>query len=327
MKFSNKASVSLPIAVWLARDTYDYVQDPTYLSATTLLRPVRQIVLSKRVPEGAVSDISDMIASSMGTAIHDGIEAAWVNNHAESLKALGFDDDLVKRVLVNPTKEELAKTPDAIPVYLEQRAIKEIAGFKIGGKYDFVGEGRVNDFKSTSTYTYQHGTKDDDYALQGSIYRWLNPTIITQDDIAIQFIFTDFSKLRAMTEADKGYPPTKVLEHRVPLLSLDETEAFILNKLQAIKQYMDADEVDIPLCTKKELWQGESVFKYFKNPEGKRATKNFDNRFDAEQRMLDDGSVGIIKEVVGEAKACLYCPAFAACKQKDALIAQGLLKV
>ena len=111
-------------------------------------------------------------------------------------------------------------------------------------------------------------------------------------------------------------------------MSLNETGAFIERKLRLIEQYWDAHEQDIPLCDDEELWRSEPVFKYYKNPtKVLRSTMNFDSVHDARLRLIEDGSVGLIKEVPGQVTACKYCPAFAACSQKDALIAQGDLLV
>ena len=48
MKFTNKNNIPLSLAVWLVTDEYDYVDKPNYISATSLLKPTRQLVLSKR---------------------------------------------------------------------------------------------------------------------------------------------------------------------------------------------------------------------------------------------------------------------------------------
>lgn len=326
-RLNNSSGITLPLAVWLAHDTYDYVADPNYLSVTSIMKPVRQIVLARRVKEDqATGDIADRIASTMGTALHDSIEKAWTHHHRAAMESLGYSKDIADRIVINPEPSYVKKNPECIPIYMEQRRVKEIMGFRIGGKYDFVGEGRVNDFKSTSTYTYQYGTKDKDYTLQGSLYKWLNPDIITKDEIAIQFIFTDWQKFRAKTEADKGYPQLKVLEHRVPLMTVKDTEKWLKNKIKDIKTYMDAPDAEIPLCTNEELWRGETQWKYYKNPANRtRATKNFTDPISANERLAKDGNVGVVVEIGGQVKACMYCSAMLVCEQAKSLIADGSL--
>ena len=47
-RYLNPSNVPLSLAVFLANDTYDY--EPGTISATGLMRPLRQIILSRRVP-------------------------------------------------------------------------------------------------------------------------------------------------------------------------------------------------------------------------------------------------------------------------------------
>lgn len=320
-KYVNTSSVPLSIAVFLATDNYDY--DESCISATTLLKPIRQTVLSARVPpEQGMVDIAGLVSSRMGSAIHDAVERAWTQSPEKALKSLGFPDRVIQRIKVNPTPEEVAA--GCVPVYLEQRAYKDVAGHRVSGKFDFVGDGRVEDIKSTSVNTWINHTNDEKYVLQGSIYRWLNPDIITQDVMAIQFIFTDWSAIRARTE--KNYPPTRTVQKTFQLLSVAETDQYVRNRLALLDRYWHAPEDTLPLCTDEELWRKAPQWKYYKNPNSRtRSTKNFDNKQDAYIRMAEDYNVGVVVEVPGQVVACKYCAAFPVCTQKDALIARGEL--
>jgi hypothetical protein len=320
-RFANVSEVPLALAVFLASDYYDYSDDPTEISATTLLKPLRQIILATRVPPGdGLVNLADMMNNRMGAAIHDGIEKAWVTNYAKAMQAIGLPQRVIDRVRINPKPEEL--TEDILPIYLEQRLKRKIGKWTVTGKFDFVGEGKVQDFKSTSTFTYKKQVNADKYTQQGSIYRWLDPKLITQDEMDIHYIFTDWKP--AMAKTDPAYPPKRFHKQSFPLMSLQETENFIRRKIELIEQYWDAPEDDIPLCDDDELWRSEPIFKYYKNPaKTARSTKNFDTRAEAMIRMAEDGNVGIVKEVPGQVTACKYCPAFAACTQKDQLVASG----
>lgn len=322
MNYINTQGVPLSLAVFLANDTYDHNPDPFTISTTSLLKPLRQLILGSRAQNDDVGvDLLGLLSSRMGNAIHDGIERAWLNNYKEALTALKYPKSVVDRVVVNPTEPV---TEDQIPVYLEQRSSRQVGKWTITGKFDFVGEGRVEDFKSTSVFTAIHGTKDEDYIWQGSIYRWLNPTLITQDTMAIQWIFTDWSRAKAM--ADKNYPQNRHQEKVFELKSIQETDAFIKRKLELIERFWDAPEDKIPECTLEDLWQSEPTFKYYKDPtKTARSTKNFDNKRDAYVRLAEDGHKGIVKEVPGTVKACRYCPGFSECSQKDRLISEGAL--
>lgn len=324
-QYSNVSEVPLSLAVFLATDNYDHNYDPNTISATELIKPLRQVILAARVPqEQGILDLTQMVSSRMGAAIHDAIERAWLGDYKETLKKLGLPSKVIERIAVNPDPKDL--TESTIPVYLEQRTSKTLGRWTISGKFDFVGEGQVEDFKSTSVYTYLKGSNDDAYIKQGSIYRWLQPNLITKDQMAIRFIFTDWSAAKAKT--DPNYPPYRFHSKTFNLMSLPETEAFIRTKLGLIDQYWNAPEDSIPLCSDEELWRTQPVYKYYKNPTKlSRSTKNFETKQEAYLRLSQDGNVGIVIEQPGQVTACKYCKAFSVCSQKDALIATGDLIV
>lgn len=322
MVITNKNGISLEMAVWLLHDEYDYIDEENYISATGLMKPIRHILLPNRVPQEQkiVPDVEDLISSSLGSALHAAIEKAWKSgNHKRALKLLGYPQEVIDRVLVNPTPEEQATVKDPILVWIEQRAFREIDGFKIGGKFDMVCEGSVRDTKSTSVYAWIFGGKDDDYRLQGSIYRWLNPDKITEDFIRVNFIFTDWKKMDAAIKPD--YPQRRVMHKDIPLMSIEETEAWIRHKLNQVERYKDTPEAELPECTDEELWMSDPKFKYYSDPlkaaAGGRSTKNFDSVAEARQFMVEKGGKGAIVEVLGSPKRCAYCPAFPVCTQKN----------
>ncbi len=197
----------------------------------------------------------------------------------------------------------------------------------ITGKFDFVGEGRVQDFKTTSVWTYKNQVNANKYIQQGSIYRWLNSKMIHQDEMDIHYIFTDWKG--GMQKSDPGYPPRRFHKQSFPLMSVGETEQFIRAKVNLIDKHWDTDEESLPLCDDEELWRSEPQFKYYKSGDTtkSRSTKNFDSRQEAVIFMTTNGGTGAIKEVPGQVTACKYCPAFAICSQKDTLIASGDLLI
>lgn len=313
MKITNNTSVPLALAVWAVNDSYDYVDDPKYISVTSLLKPLRQIILQRRVDMNSVStDVEDFLARAMGTSIHDSIEKAWIHNHETCLKKLGYDDNLIQRIKINPEEGSL-KEKD-IPIYLEKRKIREIDGWKIGGKFDFVADGLLHDNKSTTTMKWQKGSSDKDYCMQGSIYRWLNPDIIKDDIIRINYVFTDWSKLSAIK--DSSYPQHRAMYKDIPLLTYEDTEKYIKDKLSQLDRYMNAPEQDIPECGDEELWRTPTVYKYYSNPANTRPTKNFETMAEAKRyQMMEKKGQGIIKIVPGEPRRCHYCNASSICSQ------------
>lgn len=334
MQITNTHGISLPLAVWLLHDDYDYHNEPNYISATTLLKSTKQIILSRRIASAdREADVSDFISARFGHAVHDAVEQAWRRSGKRAMKALGYPDHIADNIAINPTQEEMDADPNMIPIWIERRSYRKITingvEYTVGGKFDKVIDGRLFDTKTTSVWSYIKGSKDEDYGLQGGIYKWLNhdqPSQITSDHIYIQFVFTDWQRM--MAKRTPGYPPIKILEHPVLMPSDDDVDSYIRGKLQELSRLWDAPEDKLPDCTDKELWRSEPSFKFYLDPEkakdpDARATKNNDTMAEALAYQASKGGRGVIVTKLGEPKACEYCPAFDVCKQKDAYFAEG----
>ena len=113
---TNETDIPLALAVWLAADDYDYIHNPKYLSATSLLKPIKQIILGKRYSQEE-GDVSALVPSSLGSTIHAGIEKAWTESYGPALKRLGYSDEVISKIRINPTEPD----KETIPVYLERR--------------------------------------------------------------------------------------------------------------------------------------------------------------------------------------------------------------
>jgi len=330
LEYTNKNNVSLALAVFLMYDNYEYDERPNAISATGLIKPLRQLVLSRQNPALLKTvDIADLVATRMGSAIHQGCEDAWSDpeNVKNALKVLGASEDAVNSIKINPPFVK----PGETPVYVEQRAEKEVPGvsdafdmpFIISGKYDLVLDGTLNDYKSTSVWAYVFDSNADSYIKQGSIYKWLSPDKITEDYININYIFTDWSAAKARADT-KSYPQLKTITKKYNLWSTEETENWIMNKVEAYNTLAETPQEGLPECTDEELWASQTTYKYYKNPNKlERSTKNFDTMDEALIRKANDGDVGIIKTVPGEVKACRYCPVISVCTQASTMLANG----
>lgn len=325
-EYTNKQNISLPLAVFLMHDTYDHDQRDNVVSVTTLLRPIKQLVLSLQNKDlTPVKDVSDLIPSKVGNAIHDACERAWNDrdNVMNAIKAMGANENVINAVQINP--KDGSDLTDIMPVYIEQRVEKEIDNMIISGKYDLVLDGNLHDYKSTSVWSHIHGNRADEYIKQGSMYKWLSPDKITGDTITIQYVFTDWSASSARADP-KRYPQQRVMSKEFPLWSVSETEHWIKNKIEIYQRLANAPQEELPECTADELWEMETKYKYYKNPEKtKKSTKNFSTMDAALMYKANDGDVGIVKEVKGNVRACQYCPAAQICSQAESLQASGRL--
>lgn len=322
--YTNDTQIPLSMAVWLATDTYDHVVDPLYYSATTILRPIREQAIVKGLGgKQSDLDITSNIASNTGRAIHDSIELAWKYNYPKAMADLGYPQHIIDKIILNPKDSELAD--DKIPLYMEQRFLKKIGIFTIGGKLDFLLAGTLEDFKTTKTYTWIMQTNTQHYKEQGSIYRWLIPDKITNPIMEIQYLFTDWSPLQARIKP-KEYPPSKILTQKLNLIPEKDIEDFILKRVTQVHELVGRPQSEMPLCTKEELWQDDTKWKYYKNPLKKaRATKNFDNAADAYARLAQEG-VGEVMVFKGTVKKCNFCSAQNFCQQAEEIKAAGILQ-
>lgn len=323
---TNHNNISLAMAVWLAHDEYtdgaEEYPGENVISATALLKPTRKMILEARVdPSATPIDVADLIPSRRGHAFHDSIEHSWKTGYAKAMKRLGYPQKLIDRIRINPEDTDL--TDDIIPVYLEQRHFRPIMvdGHRIiiSGKFDQIIAGEVNDTKSTSVYTAINRSKEEDYQIQGSIYRWINPKRVTSDIMRVQYIFTDWQ--RAQSRINPDYPPQPIHEFTVQLMSERETESWIASKVREILSNQGLDEPDIIPCSDKDLWMSDPIYKYYADPakaaEGGRSTKNFPSYPAAAQHLAKMKGKGVIVEVRAEPKACAYCAGYNLCTQKN----------
>lgn len=318
---TNKNNLNLSMQVWLINDSYDYVSDPKYISATSLLKPVRQIILEKRLEGSPDGDISDMITSKYGTSIHSGIEEAWTSPKLpDNLRKLGLNEATIDRIKINPAEP---KEGD-INIFLEKRSTRKINGWTVGGKFDLIIDGKLYDNKSTSTWSYIYGSRVDDYTKQLSIYRWLNTDLVTDDHFTINYIFTDWSQTKALQQKD--YPQCRIISKDYELMELADIERYIKNKLDKVDKYINAEETEIPECTDEELWREPPKFKYYKDPTKlAKATKVFESQLEANAYCLEKGT-GIVIPVSGSVRRCAYCRCFNQCSQKNRYLEDGSLK-
>lgn len=323
-KFTNTHNIEPALAVWLATDEYDGVNEGNSISVTTLLKPIKEIVLGARVPAGAVSaDVSTMIASRMGTALHSAIENAWLGDPMQAMKDCGYPPGMYTDLRINPKEHD----EDFFNVYLEQRTSVEINGFTLNGKYDFIFDGEVQDIKSTSTYSWVHRVNDKKYALQGGLYRYLNPERVTEDTLQVHFIFTDWKKLDYI-KSPKTYPPLRVMSRRFPIMNPTDAHSWLMKRLTEVRTYWDKPQDELPMCTPEDLWQGDPVYKYYKNPNNRaRSNGNFSSPAEADKRRRENGGIGIVIPVYDTPKACRYCRALPICEQAQSYILSGQLKL
>jgi hypothetical protein len=322
MQYTNKEQIPLALCVLFLHSNYDYNRSEKTISATSLLDTTKQIILLQRLTGEGIEDVSDRIASSLGSAIHTALEQAWTSNPEKIFESLGYHKDVINNIRINPHWDIPEGT---IPVYVEQRASKQIAGWTVTGKFDIIIDGRLNDLKNRQAYAYIFQSNAEKDILQASIYRWLNQDKVTQEDFSILWLFTDWSKKEARQNRD--YPQKRWMEQKYSLKPVEVIEEYIVNKLNSIDKLLDRPESELPDCTKEDLWMDDPVWKYYKDPtKTARSTKNFTSQSEANMRLIKDGNVGLVVEYKAYAKRCGYCPCSTICEQYLDLKSKGLIQ-
>lgn len=294
MKYTNKHNFPDFVVEWLEHDEYDY--DENTISATTLMQPARAWALEKKNWENLEIDVSDVIASRYGTAIHDSVE----------------------KVKLTGCKQE-------------ERLKKAVMNRIITGKYDILkqvgpDQWQLIDVKSTSVWTYIYGSKDEDYKKQLSIYRWLaieNRYNVIQK-AKIWMVFTDWSAAKAKQDPD--YPQTRIAIKEVDLWGDDQTLKYIGSRIEIFNKTLVQEEKAMPECTDAELWAQDDIYQIMKG-NNKRSMKNCKTEEEAEE-YIGAKSEASRKELrinlrKGGVKRCKYCTARKFCSQYQRLIEEG----
>jgi len=290
MKITNKNKFPKYVVEWLKSDEYDY--DPNTISATTLMGPAKIYALKRKHWNELEIDVTDLIASRYGTALHDSVEKVEITNAIQ-----------------------------------EKRFRTYIDGKVITGKFDLMidmdqKEHKLVDVKSTSVWGLIYGGKDEEYRKQLSIYRFLGRKngYNVGLDADIMMVFTDWSAAKAKN--DPKYPQTRIHIKPLDLWDDDKTEKYIKERILALEKGM----VVMPDCTIEELWADKTTYAVKKDGT-KRATKVCDSE---EEALKFKEGFGVaeshyhIEKRPGKAKRCNYCACKPVCEQYKKMQADGL---
>ena len=223
IKITNNTGISDVMHWFLSQDFYDGEEAKGTLSATTLLDPIRKIILKERYKDEITEESVDRLWSLYGSAVHAVLERA---------------------------EGEIAGKK-VVPI---QRLYAKVFGEIISGKYDLILEDKLYDFKVTSAWSIAYKSKYKDYATQLSIYRWLywkSKGIELNKKGHILAILRDWNKSNLIK---KGYPKTPIVEIKIDLIPFSIIEDQIKNRVVQIQNQRKLEEKDIQECTDSERW-------------------------------------------------------------------------
>ena len=272
MKITNK--LGLPTSfVDAVSGEYRY-KDKQY-SVTTLLKGVREAILTRRHHDELESDVADMIWLIFGSAVHKIAEQSVGNANDEK----------------------------------EQKLIVEIGEYKLSGIFDLYNPDTktVTDYKTASVWKGIY--KDtDDWRKQLLIYAWmLNQLGRKCNKGQIVALYKDHKK----NETNYGYPehPVQVFEWQFSDQDFIDIEIWLKARFQEIKVAESLRDNELPLCTDDERWyRGEKWAVMEKGR--KKATKLFESESEALKWVRAneiDVKYEIVKRDGVNAKCMEYC--------------------
>lgn len=287
MILTNKYNLPQTFVNVVERPTY--TKGKAHISATELLNSPRIVQLKNKYDDQIVTDVSDMIWSIIGTAIHGVLEQGKDPNHI-----------------------------------VEQRLHEVLDGWHISGAIDLqiVHDSgiKINDYKNVGVWSVMN--EKAEWEQQLNIYAWLvekvkkTPVI----ELAIIAIIRDWNRRDAKTR--QGYPQSQVVTIPVNLWSMDEREEFIRSRIHLHSEALfatDTGEV-LPLCTAGEMWEKPTTYAVKK--EGAARAKSVHAEKEEAEEALDKAGKGYILEVrEGERTRCAnFCPVSEFCDQYQAYL-------
>lgn len=254
--------------------------EPGTLSATTLLKGDKEIILSDRHFDEMTQDASELVWASFGTAFHLLMEKQ--------------DDDSFK----------------------EEKFEVDVDGWKVTGRvdrYDMENE-VLEDWKTASVWKVMFQSFDD-WKAQGLTYAWL----MRQSGLNVKrcrfvAMLKDHSKTDAKRKADYPQAPVYIYDFPVTDKDLEETEQRIKAKIKSITDNYKLDDNLIMPCSKSERWADGEEYAVMKTGR-KTAVKVFKEKDDpdakkhAESYAEELGTSHYVEYRPAISRKCAdYCP-------------------
>jgi hypothetical protein len=270
VKLTNKYNIPQTFVNVLQRPTYS--KGKANLSVTQLINSPKIVALTSLFADELEQDVSEMVWSIFGSAVHGVLEHGKDANHK-----------------------------------IEERLHTEIDGWNISGAIDLqiVGENgiAIRDYKTTSAWAVMN--EKIEWEQQLNIYAWLvekvKKTPVT--DVGIVAIIRDWNRRDAGTR--EGYPEAPIKELPVRLWSFEEREQFVSERISKHSACEFAIETDQPLprCTPEEMWEKNTTWAV-KKTGGVRAKSVHQTQEEAADALEKAGKGYEIEVRLGERTRC-----------------------
>lgn len=271
MKITNRQNLPAPLVNAITFSNRD--REGCAFTITELLRPPRIVALERKHEAEVTEDAADRIWALLGSLGHE--------------------------VLRRSAKSGI----------VEERAVIEIDGLKIGGQVDYcVTDTTLWDYKFTSVYAVQEGPRRE-WVEQLNCYMYMLAQYgVPIKELTIVAILRDWSLPESLRHPD--YPQSQVKVLNLPKWPFDATEYFIRQRISMHTAARSA----LPDCTGEDMWERPEVWAVKKNASAARAVRLHSNEGEARFHALKIG--GWIEHRLGERPRCeQYCPVSQFCEQ------------
>lgn len=228
MIITNKYNLPQTFVNIMRRPTY--TKGKANLSATELINSPRIVQLRKLHEDKIETDVTEMVWSIFGTAIHGVLEHGKDDNHL-----------------------------------VEERLHTEIDGWKISGAIDLQivnedGSITINDYKTCAAWSVMNEKIDWEYQL--NIYAWLVERVKKKpiSKLEIVAIIRDWNRRDVVSKA--GYPDAPIKVVPIQLWPFEHREKFVQNQItlhsNALFELETGDE--LPHCTPDQMWEKPTTY-------------------------------------------------------------------
>lgn len=281
MKITNKHNVPATLFALASRNYYS--KGKSDYSVTEIISPPQIQVLRRKHWEDMEQDVSDMLWSLLGSALHVVAERGQAEGHTTEERLHIEIDDVVLSGAIDLQHEE-------------------------------GGEVVITDYKFTSAWALRQDKPE--WEAQQNIYAWLVSKVKGRPvkSVRICALIRDWSRREAAINPDYPQAPIQVIE--LSLWPLDKTESYVRERIELHREAKvrgDWNE-DLPPCTQEDRWVRET--KYAVKKEGRKtAVRVLDNEADA--KVLAEEVKGFVEIRNGEAVRCTgnFCGVSQWCKQ------------
>ena len=266
MKITNVHNVPAPLVALANREYYS--KGASQYSVTELMSPPRVRRLREKHDADIVTDVSDMLWSMLGSALHVVMERGDMEGWLK-----------------------------------EERIFAKVDDITISGAIDLQEETEggviIHDYKFTSAWAVMQNK--DEWVQQLNIYKWLVETVKRKKVVGLKIcaLVRDYSR----HDRKENYPPATITMVDVPMWDSVATEQYIRERLEMHREAKLAADFGEPLqeCANEERWMSETTFAV-KREGRKTAIRVFKTIEEATE--LAEKEKGYVETRLGEARRC-----------------------